>query len=126
MGFIDILRELFNNDLELLAESTNVQKGPTFVLLTGLGLLPRLALRLSLLYLPLRRGLLLTDRGVIERRGLEADRDSPLPFETSEYGERLRARPRGDSEAMVVLVLRECRELDEARWGTRGCQLFGS
>ncbi len=78
------------------------------MLLTGLGVLPRLTLRLSLLYLPLRRGLLLTERGVIERRGLETDRESPLPLETSEYGERLRARPRGDTEAMVALVLKEC------------------
>lgn len=91
------------------------------MLLIGLGLLPRLTLRLSLLYLPLRRGLLLTDRGVIERRGLEADREFPLPLDTSEYSERLRARPRGDSEAMVVLMLKECRG---ARSGTRGCRFI--
>lgn len=92
------------------------------MLLTGLGLLPRLTLRLSLLYLPLRRGLLLADRGVIERRGLERDREPSLPLETSEYGERVRTRPRGDSEAIVGLVLKGCGEADRVRWKTRGCK----
>jgi hypothetical protein len=57
----------------------------TLVLLTGLGLLPRLGLRerLSVLYLPLRRGLRLTERGEIERR-LEGDLDSGLGLEMSE------------------------------------------
>jgi hypothetical protein len=55
------------------------------VLLTGLGLLPRLGLRerLSVLYLPLRRGLRLTERGEMERRR-EGDLDSGLGLETSE------------------------------------------
>jgi len=54
----------------------------TFVLLIGLGLLPRLILRLSLLYLPFLRGLRLCDRGEIVRRGLE--RDLELGLEWSE------------------------------------------
>lgn len=47
----------------------------------------------------------------MERRSLEGDRNSSLPLETSEYCERLRARPRGDdSEAMVSLLLKACVE----------------
>jgi hypothetical protein len=57
--------------------------GITFVLLTGLGLRPRLTLRLSLLYLPFRRGVRLADR-VGERRGLEGDRDTGLSMEVLE------------------------------------------
>ena len=73
------------------------------MLLTGLGLLPRLTLRLSLLYLPFLRGLLLIERGEIVRRGLDGDRDG-LSCETSEYGERVRGRPReGDLEGIFDL-----------------------
>jgi hypothetical protein len=50
------------------------------VLLIGLGLLPRLTLRLSLLYLPFLLGLRLADLGEIERRA-------------SEYGDRVWGRP---------------------------------
>jgi hypothetical protein len=50
------------------------------VLLTGLGLLPRLILRLSLLYLPFLLGLRLADLGEIVRRA-------------SEYGERVCGLP---------------------------------
>jgi len=110
VGFVDILREFFDYNLQVLAMTVRTVIEHTFVLLTGLGLLPRLTLRLSLLYLPLRRGLLLIDRGVIERRGLDGDRESPRPLETSEYGERVRTRPRGDSEAIVVLVMKQYRE----------------
>lgn len=81
-----------------------------FVLLTGLGLLPRLGLRvrLSVLYLPFRRGLRLTERGEMERRR-EGDRDSGLGLEASENGDRVRGLPRdGDLEGMVALVLK-CR-----------------
>jgi hypothetical protein len=77
------------------------------VLLIGLGLLPRLTLRerLSLLYLPFRRGLRLAERGEMERR-LEIDLDSGLPSEASEYGDRVRGLPRdGDLEGMVALML---------------------
>lgn len=73
------------------------------MLLTGLALLPRLTLRLSLLYLPLRTGL--GERWEVERRGLETDLETGLPFDRSEYGERLRARPRGDADAMVAMML---------------------
>ncbi len=76
------------------------------VLLIGLGDLPRLALRLSLLYLPFLRGLRLGERGEMERRGLDADRDSCL--EASEYGDRDRDRglPRGgDGDLDGILEL---------------------
>ena len=79
------------------------------MLLIGLGLLPRLRLRLSLLYLPFRRGLRLTERGEMERRGLERDLEAGLPPGASEYGERVRTRPRdGDLEGMVALMSEEC------------------
>lgn len=77
------------------------------MLLIGLGLLPRLALRerLSLLYLPFRRGLRLAERGEIERR-LERDLESGLAFEASEYGDRVLGLPRdGDLDGMVALML---------------------
>lgn len=55
------------------------------MLLTGLRLLPRLTLRLSLLYLPFLRGLRLRERGEIVRRGLERDLVSDRrPLEISE------------------------------------------
>lgn len=77
------------------------------MLLIGLGLLPRLALRLrlSLLYLPFLRGLRLGDRGEIERLGLEGDLEIDLPFEATEYGERVRTRPReGDLDLDDMLA----------------------
>ncbi len=45
------------------------------MLLIGLGDLPRLALRLSLLYLSFLRGVRLEERGETVRRGLETDLD---------------------------------------------------
>ena len=95
MFFVDILGELLNDDLGKLVEPDQKNVELALVLLIGLGLLPRLALRLSLLYLPFLRGLRLTERGEIERRGLEGDLESGLPLETSEYGDRERGRPRG-------------------------------
>jgi hypothetical protein len=53
----------------------------TFVLLIGLGDLPRLTLRLSLLYLPFLRGVRLAERGEIVRRSLEGDLESGLSSE---------------------------------------------
>lgn len=64
------------------------------MLLTGLGDLPRLALRLSLLYLVLLRGLRLASRGETVRRGLDGERDSFRSAEMSEYGERVLTLPR--------------------------------
>ena len=84
---------------------------PTFVLLIGLGLLPRLGLRerLSVLVLPFRRGLRLGEREM-ERR-LEGDLDSGLALAVSEFGERVRGRPRdGDLEVMAAVVLRNRNE----------------
>lgn len=65
----------------------------TFVLLTGLGDLPRLSLRVKLLARPLLLGLRLASRGETVRRGREADRDSRLSNDRSEYGERLCGLP---------------------------------
>jgi hypothetical protein len=113
MLFIDILGELLNDNLGKLAELDYENVELTLVLLTGLGLLPRLALRLSLLYLPFLRGLRLGERGEIERRGLEGDLESGLPFEASEYGDRVRGRPRGgegDLDGIFAMKL----------WGIRG------
>jgi len=80
----------------------------TFVLLTGLALLPRLGLRLSLLYLPFLLGVRLEERGEIERRGLEGDLEIGFwSMEASEYGERERPLPRdGDREGITVVLLR--------------------
>lgn len=81
------------------------------MLLIGLGLRPRLMLRVSLLYLPppFRRGVRLAERGEIVRRGREGDLDLESRRETSEYGERVRGRPRTgvrdlDREGMAVVV----------------------
>jgi hypothetical protein len=89
------------------------------VLLTGLGLLPRLGLRerLSVLYLPFRRGLRLAERGEMERR-LEGDLDSGLGLEASEYGDLVRGLPRdgdGDLEGIVVLMLKLQRNANATR-----------
>jgi hypothetical protein len=118
MFFVDVLGELLNDDLGKLAEPGHKNVELTLVLLIGLGLLPRLALRLSLLYLPFLRGLRLTERGEIERRGLEGDLESGLPFETSEYGDRVRGRPRGgegDLEGIFAMKLEELEECEVAR-----------
>ena len=94
MAFGHILRELFNNNLATVNYILQYHlEYLTFVLRTGLGLLPRLALRLLLLYLPFRRGVRLSDRGETVRRGLDGDLELFLSTETSEYGERLRPRP---------------------------------
>ena len=68
-------------------------------------------LRVSLLYLPppFRRGVRLEERGEIVRRGREGDLDRESRRDTSEYGERVRGRPRTgvrdlDREGMVVVV----------------------
>ena len=81
------------------------------MLLTGLGLLPRLGLglreRLSVLYLPFLRGLRLAERGEMERRR-SGDCDSGLGLEASEYGDRVRGLPRGgdgDLDGMIVVAL---------------------
>ena len=75
------------------------------MLLTGLGDLSWLALRLSLLYRPFLRGVRLGERGEIVRRGLETD----LGLESglsSRYGDRVRGRPReGDREDIFELEL---------------------
>ncbi len=67
-------------------------------------------LRVSLLYLPppFRRGVRLEERGEIVRRGRERDLDLESRRETSEYGERVRGRPRTgvrdrDLEGMFVV-----------------------
>jgi hypothetical protein len=74
----------------------------------GLGLLPRLILRLRLsvlnlsFLLELRLRLRLGERGVIERRAGERDLETCLPLGTSEYGDRVRTRPLDDDlEGMV-------------------------
>ena len=70
------------------------------MLLTGLGVLPRLTLRLPLLYLPFRLGVRLGERGEIVRRSLEGDLESGA---SSEYGDRVRGRPRdGEREGMLT------------------------
>ena len=120
MFFVDVLSELLNDDLGKLAEPDHKNVELALVLLIGLGLLPRLALRLSLLYLPFLRGLRLTERGEIERRGLEGDLESGLPFETSEYGDRdrVRGRPRGgegDLDGIFAMKLEELEECEVAR-----------
>lgn len=70
------------------------------MLLIGLGVLPRLTLRVSLLYLPFRRGVRLGERGEIVRRAREGVRESGL---SSEYGDRVRGRPRsGDREGILL------------------------
>jgi hypothetical protein len=75
--FVYILGKLLNHNLESLAISNQVSVKLTFVLRIGLGDLPRLTLRLSLLYLPfLRGGVRLADRGETVRRGLEGERES--------------------------------------------------
>jgi hypothetical protein len=117
MFFVDVLSELLNDDLSKLAEPDHENVELTLVLLIGLGLLPRLALRLSLLYLPFLRGLRLTERGEIERRGLEGDLESGLPFETSEYGDRVRGRPRGGEGDLDGIFAMKVEELEECRVG---------
>ena len=117
MFFVDVLSELLNDDLGKLAEPDHKNVELTLVLLIGLGLLPRLALRLSLLYLPFLRGLRLTERGEIERRGLEGDLESGLPFETSEYGDRVRGRPRGGEGDLDGIFAMKVEELEECRVG---------
>lgn len=80
------------------------------MLLAGLELLPRLALRLrlSLLYLPFLRGLRLWDRGEIERRGRDGDLEIGLPLEASEYGDLVCVRPRdGDLDGIVATLVEE-------------------
>jgi hypothetical protein len=73
------------------------------VLLIGLGDLPRLMLRLALLYLPFLRGVRLGERGEIVRRGLEGDLDIVSGL-SSEYGDLVRGRPReGDREGILKL-----------------------
>lgn len=77
------------------------------MLLIGLGLLPRLPLRLrlSLLYLPFLRGFGLNERGEIDRRGLDGDLEPGLLCEASEYGDLVRGRPlEGDLERILVIV----------------------
>jgi hypothetical protein len=76
MLFIDIFCELLDNNLQLLVEDFDLYMKLTFVLLIGLGLLPRLRLRLSLLYLPFLLGLRLNERGEMVRRGRETDLES--------------------------------------------------
>ena len=72
------------------------------MLLIGLGDLPRL-LRLPLRYRPFLRGDRLGERGEIVRRSLDGDLESGL---SSEYGERVRGRPRvGDREGMLTTGL---------------------
>jgi len=117
MFFVDVLSELLNDDLSKLAEPDHENGELTLVLLIGLGLLPRLALRLSLLYLPFLRGLRLTERGEIERRGLEGDLESGLPFETSEYGDRVRGRPRGGEGDLDGIFAMKVEELEECQVG---------
>jgi hypothetical protein len=117
MFFVDVLSELLNDDLSKLAEPDHENVELTLVLLIGLGLLPRLALRLSLLYLPFLRGLRLTERGEIERRGLEGDLESGLPFETSEYGDRVRGRPRGGEGDLDGIFAMKVEELEECQVG---------
>lgn len=74
------------------------------MLLIGLGVLPRLTLRVSLLYRPFLRGVRFEERGEIVRRSLEGDLDSGL---SSEYGDRVRGRPReGDREGILTSELR--------------------
>jgi len=73
------------------------------VLRRGLGLRPRLTLRLGLRYLPFLLGVRLgeRERGEIVRRGLETDLDGGLLSEASEYGDRVRGRPReGDLDGI--------------------------
>lgn len=73
------------------------------MLLSGLGDLPRLTLRLSLLYRPFLRGVRLEERGEIVRRGLEMDLDLDSGL-SSEYGDRVRGRPReGDRDGILKL-----------------------
>lgn len=79
MIFVNVLRELLNDNLKSLKDDTPTTISElTFVLLIGLGLLSRLLLRLrdSLLYLPFLRGLRLGERGDTVRRGLEGDLES--------------------------------------------------
>jgi hypothetical protein len=101
--FSDILRELLDYDLGGVSfRSRQKSDEPAFVLLIGLGDLPRL-LRLSLLYRPFLRGVRLGERGEIVRRSLEGDLESGL---SSEYGDRVRGRPRvGDREGMLTMEL---------------------
>lgn len=66
----------------------------TLVLLIGLALLPRLALRLSLLSRPFLLGLRLDARGETVRRGLDKDLERCRSPEASEYGDLVRVRPR--------------------------------
>jgi hypothetical protein len=80
MFFSDIFGELLDDNLAELALTLQVLVEHTLVLLIGLGLLPRL-LRLSLLYRPFLGGVRLSERGEIERRGLEGDLDSGLSSE---------------------------------------------
>jgi hypothetical protein len=118
---VHILGKLLNHNLEQSVENSHSFIELTLVLLIGLGLLPRLGLRerLSVLYLPFRRGLRLIERGEMERR-LERDLESGLALETSEYGDRVRGLPRdGDLEGMIMLMLKlnlqECGALMNAR-----------
>ena len=100
--FSDILGELFYDNLGELVLDDRKSNEFTFVLRTGLGDLPRL-LRLSLLYRPFLRGDRLGERGEIVRRSLEGDLESGL---SSEYGVRVRERPRtGDREGMLTVKL---------------------
>jgi hypothetical protein len=88
------------------------------VLLIWPGLLPRLTLRLSLLYLPFLRGLRLIERGEIVRRGLDGDRESGL---SSECGERVRGRPRdGDREGILQ---QSCKNAANAFWLPGQCRV---
>lgn len=101
--FTDIFCELLNDDLSKLECVHTRNRELAFVLLIGLGVLPRLTLRVSLLYLPFRRGVRLAERGEIVRRALERFLESGL---SSEYGDRLRGRPRSeDREGILRLAL---------------------
>ena len=129
MLLIDVLGELLNHNLGKLAEPDHEDVELTLVLLIGLGLLPRLALRLSLLYLPFLRGLRLRERGEMERRGLEGDLESGLPFETSEYGDRVRGRPRGGEGDLEGIFTMKAEELEERQVDAfkelKAVELFG-
>jgi hypothetical protein len=104
MVFIDIFGEFLNNHLGRLDQAFRKELILTFVLLTGLTLLPRLTLRLSLLSRPFLRGPRLNERGEMVRRGLDGDLERCRPLETSEYGDLVRGRPRGgDREGICVL-----------------------
>ena len=98
----------------------------TFVLRIGLALRPRLTLRLSLLYLPLRLGVRLGERGDRVRRVRDGVRDSGRSTDISEYGERDLPRPRsreGDGEGIVALMVRLRLMQNSRRYGCRDLRL---